>query len=120
MSYYAFKFSLKDSIQETSRTVNVPSEISFEKLHEIIQIVFGFDDYHNYSFELDAKGSTKDYSGTINMTESENIYVKDYVENCQEMIYWYDFGDDWIINMDLIDKKEETLLIPELIKIKAI
>ena len=37
---------------ETWRELTVPENITFKQLHDIIQKVFNFDDYHNWCFQI--------------------------------------------------------------------
>ncbi len=77
----------------------VYDSISFEKLHEIIQEIMGWDSYHLYSFDLDGiRIELPDEEGYLE-SESKNskkIKLSDYLKyEKQELDYVYDFGDNW-------------------------
>lgn len=92
------------------RKILVPSTISFNELHEIIMILFGFEGYHLFSFhEL---GESVDYS-TIKISKGFE---------CFKIInYTYDFGDCWEfkITLEKTVEKDNSLNYPCCIKSKG-
>lgn len=102
------------------REVQVPANINFLQLHQIIQALFGWGDYHLWEFE------ERPYSHgyRIGMPSSEDSQWDDGpTDNADEtpvttvlknkgdkMVYVYDFGDDWIHDIsvkEVLDKKTE-------------
>ena len=92
------------------RKILVPFTISFNELHEIIMILFGFEGYHLFSFhEL---GESVDCS-TTNISK---------VFECSQIInYTYDFGDCWEfkITFEKTIEKDNSLNYPCCIKFKG-
>jgi len=78
----------------------VKDEISFHKLHNIIQEVMGWEDYHLYEFNLNGEsiGLVDDDALDSNpeLKDSEKIKLLKYLnEEKQKFLYIYDFGDSW-------------------------
>jgi hypothetical protein len=73
----------------------VPSGITLQNLHRIIQVVFGWEDYHLWVFET--------RSGDYGMADRElghrsaaSKKLQDVAGRAGERIrYTYDFGDNW-------------------------
>jgi hypothetical protein len=79
------------------RIIQVPDDISFYKLHRIIQEAFGWQDYH--LFEFDCKGISigkpdKEYGNDIK--NATRIKVTNYLNEKDKLVYTYDFGDNWV------------------------
>ncbi|MDP3432700.1 MAG: plasmid pRiA4b ORF-3 family protein [Bacteroidota bacterium] len=115
---YQFKIQLKDVTKPPVwRQVIVPEKITFHKFHQLIQLVFGWEDYHLYQFSPKGYGSHP----LISIPSTEDWDQADYdprkikinqVFNApkQTFDYIYDFGDDWIHRITL------EKLLPEMIK----
>lgn len=72
------------------RKILVPPTLSFNALHEIIMILFGFEGYHLFSFhEL---GESVDCS-KVNISKVFECY--------KTVNYTYDFGDNWEFKITL-------------------
>lgn len=110
---YQFKIQLQDiSDPPVWRRVTVPAQFNFMQLHEVIQYVFGWEDYHLYQFSSKGYGS----DDTIVHPHDEDGIKADEVKltevfskKGQKFIYIYDFGDDWIHTItleDVIDEKK--------------
>lgn len=96
---YQIKVTLKHSRPPIWRRIQVPSTINLAKLHDILQIVMGWEDYHLHMFTIDGA----DYGhpaqdpygelGTVNETKFKLNQLID--QEGQRFIYEYDFGDSW-------------------------
>ena len=78
---YQLKITLLNVKPLIWRRFQVESETTLSNLHEILQVVMGWDNYHLHSFSCG---------------EDENIKLSEIltVENL-EFLYTYDFGDNW-------------------------
>jgi len=99
------------------RTLRVPAHISFRQLHRVLQGAFGWKDYHLCSFGLLKKWSTNYYEPPdVHLVQDEEdladypdaklmgeVKLSDYIPEYKKVIYIYDFGDDWIHHIELID-----------------
>jgi len=98
---YQLKISIKGAKPPIWRRILVKSDSTFVELHDIIQKIFNWEDYHLYQFDGD-----KSYTDAYSIQESlyHNPNLKDAIqyniskELCNEkdkINYTYDFGDDW-------------------------
>ena len=101
---YQFKIQLKNVTKPPVwRRVIVSEKLTFHELHEVIQNVFGWDDYHMYQFSPSGYGSnpiigiiSKDDFEQPEMDSMKTKLNKVFTKEKQSFIYIYDFGDDWI------------------------
>ncbi|VDG31931.1 hypothetical protein [Lactobacillus hokkaidonensis JCM 18461] [Lactiplantibacillus mudanjiangensis] len=91
---------LKEVKPAVSRKLIVPSTIRYDQLHVLIQLTFGWMNYHLYSFRL-AHRPNLEYSAYNNdMTyfakriPADQAYVYPDLQH-DKVIYTYDFGADW-------------------------
>ena len=110
---YQLKISLNHIKPAIWRSFQVRSDVKLSKLHEIIQIVMGWENYHLYSFH--AGGSTY----TDRASVEDDMYGMGYRDGLKvklsevlsdvgdSIIYRYDFGDDWEHTIEL-----EKILAP--------
>lgn len=54
MAGYICKIVIEDTHPPVWRRVVIPERITFAELHEIIQILFGWDDAHLHDFQIPA------------------------------------------------------------------
>jgi hypothetical protein len=120
MGAYQFKIQIKD-IQKPPvwRLLLVADNITFDEFHEVIQIAFGWDNYHLYQFSPKGYGSTplimpahpdieEEDADDSEITELSEIFTKPK----QTFLYIYDFGDDWKHQITLEKISDETLTAP--------
>ena len=95
MGAYQFKIVIKGSKPPIWRRVLVPQGITFEQLHQIIQAVFCWSDYHLYEFEFRTMGirvrddrmeEDFDMPGTI----SSGTVIDELVADTKKFTYTYD------------------------------
>ena len=100
MIHYLLKISLQDIQPQIWRRFVVPAAITLDRLHEIIQIVMGWQNSHLYEFEH-AQQSYSDCSDqddewfNTNHTNIHNTFLNDLVKQGETIQYLYDFGDSW-------------------------
>lgn len=107
------------------RKVSVPSNFTFLRFHEVIQIAFGWGDYHLFEFkdkewesniriavpveddffDPDFFADTKDSS----KVKLSNIFGKKF----HKLFYVYDFGDNWVheITLESISNEKQKTTI---------
>ena len=91
----------------------MPENYTFFDLHEAIQAVMSWDDYHLHEFEMlnpktgkldriGAKGDDYDYFGDESLVLEKKTKLSDYftLEN-KDALYTYDFGDNWQVKVKL-------------------
>lgn len=92
--------TINDSHPVTSRKLKIPYGITFKQMHNIIQIVFGFEHEHEYQFKF------KDFEFTIEeidrldpeLIDSRREPIDKYFESFTQCTYYY---GDWTIIMDI-------------------
>ncbi|MBU3182540.1 plasmid pRiA4b ORF-3 family protein [Clostridium psychrophilum] len=89
------------------RRVIAPIDITFNQLHEMLQIAFDWEDYHLHQFNIfDESGKC-----VLNIvSESEEVYesmnecqilldsqvtLSNYINQQYRIVYCYDYGDNW-------------------------
>ncbi len=91
---YQLKISIKGAKPPIWRRILIEADSSFFYLHNIIQDIFNWEDYHLYVF-MGKKGNYSD--GEENQEFSSSEYsIKTELQNPKDKIqYIYDFGDNW-------------------------
>ena len=98
------------------RELKVPADFTFLQLHEAIQKACGFEDAHLWQFQRKAYdpelqiGVPKDDSdpygfGMEDCThDARTTGITAFLaEKGQKLVYVYDFGDDWIFTVSVVD-----------------
>ena len=101
------KVMLRGSRPSVWRRFQVQHDITLAALHEILQAVMGWQNYHLYRVEIGGK--------KYGENDSDNDLGAGKVELCRvvpgegaRFLYAYDFGDNWIHTIEV-----ERLLPPE-------
>jgi hypothetical protein len=97
-------FQLRISIQETDpevwRRVLVPGTIPLDKLHDVIQDVFGWWDYHLHAFNIGvSRFGLPDVDGFEDEEQDideHGVKLHSLVGEGDQFTYEYDFGDFWV------------------------
>lgn len=91
------------------RRVHIPANYSFRSLHNLIQIVFDWQNYHLHEFSVVRKDNNNlkivmdddpetmefaNFSGN-EIAQERFVSLKDVFSQHLEVIYEYDFGDSW-------------------------
>lgn len=109
MAGYICKIVIENTHPPVWRRVVVPERITFEELHEIIQILFSWGNEHLHEFEVPGDRiyiSDRDETGANYYYESETL-IDTFFKNYKWLRYTYDFGDNWRhrINIEKIDEE---------------
>lgn len=109
MTGYKIVLQLYSNV-EIWRELIIPENITFKQLHDIIQKVFGFYDYHMYDFQVPEKIPDEDAVDLNNIIQnvdyenSKNVNISNILDDNSILLYVYDFGDNWEIVISVIDK----------------
>ena len=96
---YQIKITLKETHPPIWRRILVRDDTTLLKLHDILQIVMGWEDYHLHMFTIKGViyGNPEDDEygdlGTVN--EAYNTLDTVIEREGQRFDYEYDFGDGW-------------------------
>lgn len=109
------------------RDVLVEASITFEDLHEIIQIAMGWEFCHLHQFIVGDRrrgtyiGAAGDM-GFEDMLEQSEITIDEYLKKAKDKFWYeYDFGDGWeheVTLLEVVEVSEEAPL-PSVIKGKG-
>ena len=98
--------------KDAVRRLRVPANMTFERLHKLLQTAFRWKNYHLYDFGL-FKEWSDDFYATADVelvVESDQydayesnpeaisiagVKLSDYLPEYDKILYRYDFGDDW-------------------------
>lgn len=109
---YQVKITLSDITPAVWRRLLVPADTSLARLHQTIQAVFGWLDYHLHQYIVDEQ-----YFGDPNpefadelppMTDERDATLRDIV-GAKAIVYEYDFGDSWRHGIEI----ENVAVLPE-------
>ena len=112
---YEIKMFLADSDPPIWRRLAVRSDMTLARLHDVIQIVMGWQNCHLHQFIV---GDDKDptYYGVPDMglmadlgpktLDDATVQLRDIVKRRgSRFIYEYDFGDSWIHELEVVQVK---------------
>ena len=119
-SVYQIKVTLKGIKPPIWRRIQVTSDVTLHKLHRILQVVMGWDDYHLHQFTIgwEHYGTPDpDYSPDFMDDKKTKLHSVVRTEK-MKFRYEYDFGDGWEheILVEKIFPAEEGGLYPVCVK----
>ncbi|MBI3514190.1 MAG: plasmid pRiA4b ORF-3 family protein [Proteobacteria bacterium] len=89
------------------RQVEVPTSITLEVLHDVVQIAMGWFDSHLWEFTIGKRryGLSMDQDwGTEPRIEADKVRLRDVLKPTKTIIeYIYDFGDSWEHRLTVTD-----------------
>lgn len=79
------------------RRILVPSDITFKKLHDILQVVMGWTDSHLHEFVVGGVriGVPDPEYGDEDVRLESRVRLATLIPNTKRFRYQYDFGDSW-------------------------
>jgi hypothetical protein len=124
MKAYTLKVTLVDMVPPVWRRAVVPAEISFQRLHEVIQCLMLWDDYH--MFEFCTPDDKYRFVGDQETIDDFNAHIEDMdpkpqwqyklasktkidslLSKQRQLHYIYDFGDSWEVLVELEGTQED-------------
>ncbi len=97
VSVYQLKVTLRGSKPPIWRRIHVTSDITLHKLHQILQIVMGWENCHLHQFVIGGTyyGRTDPDYG-VDMRNENTVKLSQVVKSEKfKFNYEYDFGDGW-------------------------
>ena len=96
---HKLKVTLRGTSPPIWRRLDVPSDITLKRLHTVIQLAFGWDDYHLFVFETRA-GRFGSYDPDLEIRSAAGKKLSAVAASADEKIqYEYDFGDHWELDI---------------------
>lgn len=115
------RVSLAEIAPEVWRRVEVPVGLHLKGLHDVIQAVFGWQDYHLFEFRIGAKiygipAPDEDYGRKVLEARSRRLATV-LAKGFHRFDYIYDFGDNWkhAVAIETIDEADPALRYPRFI-----
>ena len=102
------------------RQIRVGANITFERLHKIIQAAYCWKESHMYQFLLFKEGKegeqpsveiVMDKESAMNPKTAKLVHrakLTDYLHEHKHLLYIYDFGDDWMHYIDVIGSADDN------------
>lgn len=118
---YQFKIIVENSQPLVWRRVTVPAFVNFGQLHEIIQIVFGWEDDHLHDFSFpNIKVRIPGSAPFGDDSDYEKIRITELLERVKWFRYTYDFGDNWVHKI-MVEKliEDYNYVYPLVVKFKG-
>lgn len=113
---YKLKISLRGISPQIWRRVLVPADLTLYGLHRVIQIAFGWEDYHLHAFKLHGRHYATMWTGERHRDAAgHEIILSDLqLRMRQRILYEYDFGDLWEheIRVEARLKREDGKVYP--------
>ncbi|MBV9313421.1 MAG: plasmid pRiA4b ORF-3 family protein [Pseudonocardia sp.] len=92
---HTIKITLRSSRPPIWRRLEVPSRMSLDQLHDIIQVSFGWGNYHMWDFET-AMGRYGEADPDLEILSAASRTLDDVLPSVGDRLrYTYDFGDSW-------------------------
>jgi hypothetical protein len=120
------KITLDDVKPVVLRRVEVPIDITLERLHLTIQAAMGWTNSHLYELRAGDVGWSTPYPDadwTGDFIDARKARLGDVVEDIgtKKLVYLYDFGDGWehTITLERLVDSEPGVLYPRLIEISG-
>lgn len=92
------RIELRDTDPPIWREVEVPTSMTLKALHDVIQAVMGWFDYHLWEFTIGKQryGLPIDEDWGTARNEADKVRLRDVLKPRKTTIdYLYDFGDSW-------------------------
>lgn len=114
---YQIKITISEIEPPIWRRVRIPGSITFSQLHRVIQVAFGWLDYHLHQFtfadivvtEPDADFSVGElYGERARAFDPEKTIVNELFDQYDRCIYEYDFGDRWVHEVVVEKRLKDT------------
>jgi hypothetical protein len=97
--------------------VEVSGETTLARLHDVLQAVFEWEDYHLHRFEVGRAVYGIPEEGVTGGREIDDrlVTLRQVAEKAgSQFVYRYDFGDDWehAVKVEAIEAEEEGVAYP--------
>ncbi len=103
---YLLKIRLLDIEPEIWRRFVVPGSITLDRLHDVIQIVMGWEDYHLHAFTIGKKRYTENPEYKDDGVHDGRFRLVDLIKQKGRTFgYEYDFGDCWEHEITIEDSR---------------
>ena len=93
---FQLQVRLADVLPVIWRRVQVPGGYTLDRVHRVIQLAMGWQDYHLHSFEADGvQYGEPDPDGELAVRDELDVRLDAVARKGTRLLYTYDFGDWW-------------------------
>jgi hypothetical protein len=92
---YELKVTLKEIRPQIWRLIQVPSDTNLRRMHKILQVTMGWENYHLYTFTVDGNKYSEPNSDWNVMDSRLLTLNKIFADGKTSFLYDYDMGDGW-------------------------
>lgn len=85
------------------RTVRVPDSFTLHQLHRVLQLVFGWLDYHLYEFRVRGEQIEGPHPEAEGKTSMDVVIRELELKTRSRFEYTYDFGDAWLHELEVLE-----------------
>lgn len=105
---FRLSITLMDCKPSVWREVEVTSSMTLARLHEVLQVLMGWDDYHLWAFESGKKRfELPDPEVKTQQAAGDDLHQVPLsallTRKGAKLLYNYDFGDDWWLDIRLLE-----------------
>lgn len=101
---YLLKIALMHIEPEIWRRAIIPGSITLDRLHDVVQIIMGWQDSHLHQFTIGTKNYSDDPEIKVAGLDEERFRLVDLVrKKGRKFKYLYDFGDCWFHEITVED-----------------
>ena len=94
--YFVLRISLDEIKPPIWRRLVVPASITLDLLHDVFQVVMGWEDYHLHEFTIGGRRYTEALEEPEEGIEEAGLVLGDLITKAKSKFsYGYDFGDGW-------------------------
>jgi hypothetical protein len=106
---YEFTITLAETSPVVWRKVLAHDVIELYELHMLIQMSMGWQNAHLFSFEINGKSYSDEETASEmkNTFDAEGVELKDILGDTKKFTYTYDFGDDWLHQIEITNVLED-------------
>jgi hypothetical protein len=109
---YELKVSLKEIRPQIWRLIQVPSDTNLRRMHRILQVAMGWENYHLYIFIVDGKRYSEP-NADWDVLDSRLVTLnRIFAGGKTSFQYEYDMGDSWIHEIKLKKQIESEITKP--------
>ncbi|MFB5679091.1 DUF6155 family protein [Paenibacillus terreus] len=111
---YTCRIELNEITPKIWREFQYHPDVTFHQLHNIIQTVMGWENYHLYQFHVNGQviglpdPTFEDIEGRKELNARREMVQKHVNKENSVFTYVYDFGDDWQHTITLIKNDSST------------
>jgi hypothetical protein len=121
MSGYKIEITIAESKPEIIREVLVDKNITLHKLHQIIQSIFNWENYHLYRFDINNEYYEQKLPDLPNDSRDTKKYKLGNIAKVNDVFeYVYDFGDDWLHKIKITEETNDEVKTPVCLQAEGI